>query len=238
MPRVVKSPACKYCAGHDQCILHGSVGDASLDKFLSKRISREYDKKEFIFFGGAVPTGVYMICSGRVKIYRTSGDGKSLITRVAGPGDMIGYRSVLASEPYGATAETMTKVVASHVPVEAFHCLMQENPQFSYTMLRKVSKELGSAEDRATSIVHDDARTRLMHTLADLAGTKMVVNGETGKSEPEIEILRQELAELTGLTLETTVRTLKALERDGVVELLTRSIRILDWTKLTDALAD
>ena len=237
MPRVVKSPACKYCAGLEGCILHTSVEDASLDAFLSKRISREYDKKEFLFFSGAVPTGVYMICSGRVKIYRTSADGKSLITRVAGPGDIIGYRSVLAAEPYGATAETMTKVTASHLPVDAFQSLMAENPQFAYLMLRKVSRELGSAEDRATSIVHDDARTRLMHTLADLAQTKMVANGSE-KEEREIEILRQELAELTGLTLETTVRTLKSLEKEGIVELLTRSIRILDWQRLIEPLAE
>src|SRR5215216_257771 len=78
-----------------------------LREFESLKYSTVFPRGAMLFVEGQSPRGVFMLCTGRVKLSTCSSDGKSLITEIAEAGEMLGLSAVISSRPYEVTAETL-----------------------------------------------------------------------------------------------------------------------------------
>jgi CRP/FNR family transcriptional regulator, polysaccharide utilization system transcription regulator len=203
-----------------------SMDKAGLEECTHHKTTNQYKKGQVIFYEGNQAYGLYCIFSGRVKLVKTGVDGRQQIVRIAGPGDLLGYRSLFAEEPYAATAEVLEDATICCIDRNAFFPLLAKNPQLSLNIIKKLAHELREAEDMATSIAHRSVRERMAELLLMLQSTY----GKPVKAgiRIDIQLSREEMAEMIGITQETAIRLLSEFKKDGLIDVKERDITILN----------
>lgn len=97
---------------------------AALDAISS---SATYPKDAVLFVEGQDPRGVFILCHGRVKLSTNSADGKSIIVRIAEPGELVGLPGTLSGKPYELTAEALEPLQANFISRDAFIHFLKEH---------------------------------------------------------------------------------------------------------------
>jgi len=190
------------------------------------KTTNQYKKGQVIFYEGNQAYGLYCIFAGRVKLIKTGVDGRQQIVRIAGPGDLLGYRSLFAEEPYAATAETLEDATICCVDKNAFFPLLAKDRELALGIIKKLAKELREAEDLATSIAHRSVRERMAELLLMLKETY----GKPSKKGTiiDLQLSREEMAEMIGMTQETAIRLLSDFKKEALIDVKDREITILD----------
>lgn len=196
------------------------------------KTTNDYKKGQVIFYEGNQAYGLYCVFAGRVKLYKAGVDGQQQIVRIAGPGDLLGYRSLFAEEPYAATACVLENATICCIDKNAFFPILSKNPKLALNIIKKLSKELREAEALATSIAHRSVRERMAELLLMLKATY----GKPAKKGVRIDLLlsREELAEMIGITQETAIRLLSEFKSDGLIEVREREITVVNTKALLE----
>lgn len=195
-----------------------------------------YRTGQVLFYEGNRPVGVYCIFSGKVKLYKTGAGGRLQIVRLAGQGDLLGYRSLIADETYLATAEVLEEATICFIDKSTFFELLSRNRTLSMAMMQKIARELGEAETHVVDVVQKSTRERLAGLLLTLKETY----GQDGPQGAEIgiELSREEMAEMIGTTQETVIRILSEMKSNGVIDVDGRVITIRKASSLKSLLSD
>ena len=235
----------------------GSGGSGSIHappKWLGREARlHHFRRKEYVFRAGSEATAVWTVCRGTLKLCRHTVDGKLLTTRIVGPGGIVGHRSVLSHEAYSASAIALQDADARALPAGVFRRMIAESAEIREQVFEQLGTDLRRAEYLAGIMAHANARTRvaaMLHELherrdrsAPMPGTELNDHDEISEANPahagngapwNEDVPRRELAELAGLTVEATVRAVKALEKDGIVVSKGRTIRIVSPESLHD----
>jgi CRP-like cAMP-binding protein len=192
------------------------------------RIANRFRTGETIFYEGEKPSSVYVVCTGKVKIYKSSRTGQQLLTRIESPGDLLGHISLYSGWPYAGSAEPMNESVVSMIDKADLDNFLMKHPNAAVALLCEIAKDVRRGEAKARDIAFKPARARLAGTLI-----RMMSEPAAKKAKPIVEALkRKELAEMAGLTIETTVRLLKDFETRGLVQRKGKDIVITDAEKL------
>jgi CRP/FNR family cyclic AMP-dependent transcriptional regulator len=177
--------------------------------------SRRYAKGEVIFHQGDVGTALFILRKGQVAIRLSSEDGKEVILALLDRGDVFGELALLDDEPRSTDAVARDEVDLLSLQREDFRTFLEERPQVAMRLLSALSRLVR----RVTRLVHDttflDARTRLVRVLLDLAENQ-------GLPATEGVVITQkltqtELANLCGLTRESTNKWLRFYVREGLL---------------------
>ena len=234
----------------------GSGNSHAPPKWLGREARlHHFRRKEYVFRAGSEAAAVWTVCRGTLKLCRHTVEGKLLTTRIVGPGDIVGHRSVFSHEPYSASAIALQDSDARALPAAVFRRMIAESEEIREQVLEQLGADLRRAEYLAGIMAHASARTRVAAMLyelhhrrdrsAPMPGTELddgdgfshndsAGSGPNERSPWNEEIPRRELAELAGLTVEATVRAVKALEKDGIVYSKGRTIRIVSPEALHD----
>ncbi len=218
----------------DHCAVCGARNSGAvcgLAERVRARVSQEHATHLFrrgqpVFFAGTPAQALFVIRSGRVKVYRTWSGGDEQVIRLLGPGEMLGYRPLLANEPYMASAEAVVDSTLCLIPATTVHELLRDVPEFAAALLSKLARELSRSEDLMMDNLHRPVRQRAARLLLQLLADN--------QNSPEPNILRSEhlrrldMARMLGTTPETFSRILRTLAQRGAVT-LTR-----DWIKVRD----
>ena len=201
----------------------------SLDR---AKTTNAYKPHQVIFYEGNQPYGLYCLRRGKVKVYKIDADGHQQIVRLAGSGDMLGYRCLLACEAYSATAETLEESEICFIDKTTFLHLLETHPGTAKHVMERLALDLRYAEDQVTNIVHKNVRER----LAELFLLFQVKYGRKTKSgiELEISLTREEFAELIGTTQESVIRLMSEFKQDGLIAVEGRKVTLLDLKRLTE----
>lgn len=189
-----------------------------------------YKKGELLFNESAIPLGIYCIVSGVIKLVRTNLDGKEQILRFAQPGDVLGYRALIADEPLISSAVCLEDTIACFIPKQIFLQIMDDNASISKNLLKAISHELGVVEERVQSLAQKSVRERLAETLLFLNATFKSNNLDTDVIA--ITLPREDIANIVGTATETVIRLLSEFKSDKLIELDGKKIRILEKSKL------
>ena len=103
MPVIDNCLTCKLRNSNFSCAL----SNLSLEGLDQIKHAAAYPEGALIFFEGQTPRGVYILCQGRTKLMATTSDGRSLIVKIAQPGDILGLHAVVSGKPYELTVETL-----------------------------------------------------------------------------------------------------------------------------------
>lgn len=185
-------------------------------------------KGEEILEEGHAANGVFLIQSGTAKLYKVGFTGKEQIIRFCKKGDLLGYRSILSGEAFGATATALEDMELEYIPERFFLKMLEENPKMSFEMLKLISKQLGDAADTITILAQKTVRERLAEVLIMLENTL----GTDKDGFIRISLTREEMANLIGTATESAIRLISEFKNDNLIEVDGRKIKVVNHAKI------
>lgn len=191
---------------------------------------REFAKADVIFSEGDPPDFFHTILSGRVKVFKMTPAGKDIILEIFGPGDPVGAVAVYETRPYPASAVALEDTVCLLIPRAAFFSLLEQHPTLVRGLLLGLTHRLVELTNRLTELtgVRVEARfARLFLKLAQDLGRA----GEGGIFIP-LPLSRQELADMTGTTIETSIRIMSRWGKDNTVRTERDGFTVVDKAML------
>jgi CRP-like cAMP-binding protein/CheY-like chemotaxis protein len=193
-------------------------------RLSEKRHVRNAKKREFLFMEGQKINDLYFINEGKVKTYKSSSDGKELITGFHSRGDFLGYSALLEEAPVRETAVVVEDAEVAIIPGQDFLSLIYSSRDVARKFIKLLSNNLGNVEDRLLNLAYQPVRQRV-------AGALLVLN-EGGSSNEMITISRRDISNIVGTATESLNRTLADFRDEGLVELEGHGIKILNATKI------
>lgn len=188
-----------------------------------------FKKSDTVFREGVMPKGLFCINKGKVKLSITGEDGKEKIIRLANNGDMMGYRALLSSSLYNATAVTLEPCELCFIPKDFFIEVLKKDSNLSFEMMKLLSDDLKNAEVQMAHLAQKPVRERMAEALLLM---KQTYDFEEDHQTLDIILSREEIANLVGTATETAIRLLSEFRNDGMIELNGKKIKILDLARL------
>lgn len=191
-----------------------------------------YKKGHDIFLQGNPPFGLYCINSGKIKVTKTAHDGKEVIIRIAGPGDVLGHRSLFSHENYAASATTIEETTLCFIDKKFILGAIHREPSIALNLIQRLSREMGSSESRSASLSQKSVKERLAELLLTLKSSYGV--SDNGRTKLEIKLTREEMASMIGTSVETVIRFMTEIKEEGWIEQEGKTIFILDEEALIE----
>lgn len=188
-----------------------------------------FKKGQVIFNEGGHPLGIFCVNDGKVKIERSGMDGKEQIVRMAKGGDVLGYRALLSSERYNASAVALDDTDVCFIPRDPFFNVLKTNPRLSLDIIKMLSTELRKAEESITDLAQKPVRERMAEALLFL---KETYGFEEDGATLNVVLSREDIANLVGTATETAIRLLSEFKKDGIVLSVGKKLKITDSEKL------
>jgi len=175
---------------------------------------RRYDKGETIFTEGEAADRIHFVTEGRVKIVKAAGS-RDLILEILGPGEPVGAVAVYERRPFPASAITVEPSTLVSIPESPFFQLLEARPAMVRQLLAGLTMRLMMLNKRLADMTGsvEMRAARLFLTLAGRIGATR----DPDRTFIPLPLSRQELADLIGTTLETTIRLMSRWQKDGVV---------------------
>ena len=193
-----------------------SMKDASIATLNTIKFTASYPKGATLFVEGEEPRGVFIVCSGRVKLVTSSSAGRTLIAKIAGPGEILGISAVVLKQPYQLTAETLEPVQTTFVRNDEFMRFMTSNSEVSMRTALALSTQIHDAENEIRTLglgrsVRDKFAS-LLHGWCN--GADRTPDGVRLK----VTLTHEEIAQLLGTTRETVTRLLTQFRSERLIE--------------------
>lgn len=173
-------------------------------------------KDETLFEQGDPAERHYMVAWGRIRLDQTTPDGKNVVLRFMGPGDLIGSVAVFRNVPYPATPTAVEETRVLAWGVERMTELMRDFPALAARAMTMMGGRIAELQERLQQVSTQQVERRIA------AAILRIVAQSGRKTEAGVEIpfaiSRQDLAEMTGTTLHTVSRTLSAWISEGIIE--------------------
>jgi CRP-like cAMP-binding protein len=176
---------------------------------------REYPRGEMIFEQDTPSDAFYAIVRGRVKIFKMMPSGKDLILEVFGPGDPLGALATYMERPFPASATALEDTTCISIPRPAFFRLLEQNPTLVRGLLAGLTVRLVELTNRLAELTGGRIEPRLARLLLKLAS--QMGRQERGGIFIPLVLSRQELADMTGTTIETCIRIMSRWGKEQVV---------------------
>lgn len=180
-------------------------------------VAREeaYRARDYVFMEGDPALWFCLVKSGRVKIVRHSRTGKDVVLELLGPGEPFGAVAVIERRPYPAAAQAIEPTTVLKLPADAVLALTERHPSVVKALALTLGRRLRGAHDSVKALSVDPVEARVAAQLLRLA-ERDGTHGAQGLTLP-FHLTRQSLADMTGTTVETTIRIVSRWIRDGVV---------------------
>jgi CRP-like cAMP-binding protein len=196
-------------------------------------VAKRYSRGEAIFEEGSPSDFFYTIASGRVKVFKMTPTGKDVILEIFGAGDPFGAVAVYEGRPFPASAVALEETVCLLVPRQDFFGLLERHPSLVRGLLLGLTHRLIELTNRMAELTGGRVEPRFARLFLKLAD-------EAGRWAPDgvfiaMPLSRQELADLTGTTIETCIRIMSRwgkqetvrTERDGFTVVDRKALEIL-----------
>lgn len=229
---------CENCNGNS-CIkkipLLSNLNEDELDDIAGGVMTREFKKGDHIFRMGDKADRLYIICSGKMKIYNLLSDGREQLLYIYGAGDFVGAFNLLKEDEYKYNGEALEDTVVSTLTKSKFNEIAIKDPKITLKILEKAYERIRWAEtliDRLSSSSADSKVAGLLLSLIQSFGTK------EGKSIAlNLSINREEMGSYAGISRETMTRKLLLFKELGFIRLEgNKRIIIDDIDKLKELL--
>jgi CRP/FNR family transcriptional regulator, cyclic AMP receptor protein len=173
-------------------------------------------KDSVLFAEGEMPSAVAVVCEGRLKLTRSSREGKTLLVRIAKPGDVLGLSSALLKIPYEVTARAIERTQIKTFRHADFLHFIQSHAEGGLHAAESLSDEYRSAlNDACRLALSTSISGRMAHLLLELA----VENETAHDCHPEIHmsLKHEDLASMLGSSRESITRILNDFRRKNII---------------------
>jgi CRP/FNR family cyclic AMP-dependent transcriptional regulator len=194
-----------------------------------------YPKGATLFVEGQFPRGVFVLCSGRVKLSTSSADGRTLILRMSESGEVLGLPATVTGKPYELTAEVIEPTQANFIGREDFLRFLREHGEAALRVAQQLGETYHSAvaEMRTIGLSHS-ASEKLARFLLELSTNQDKSKGETRMT---LTLTHEEIAQIIGASRETVTRLFSDFKKKQFVQVKGSTIIIKNKAALESLLA-
>ena len=194
-----------------ECVLFSGLTDEQLRDITRICFEKSFGRGENIFFEGDDGDGLYVIATGKIKVYKMSPDGKEQILHIFGPGEMFGEVPVFYGRPFPASSEALVKSKLLFFPRQPFVELLHQNPTIAMNMLAFLSMMLRRFTTQIENLSLKEVPGRLAGYLLYL------VEEQGGGDQVNLEISKGQLASLLGTIPETLSRIFAKMTEEWLI---------------------
>ena len=187
---------------------------------------KTYAKGDLLFSEGDPAESFYVVCAGRAKVFKMTPAGKDVILEIFGVGHPLGAVAVYEGRPFPASAMALEDTTCVLIPRQAFFALLQEHPSLVRGLLLGLTRRLMELTNRISELTGGRVEPRVARLFLKMAS-------ETGRPERggifvATPLSRQEIADLTGTTIETCIRIMSRWGKEDLVRTEKEGFLIVD----------
>src|SRR6202166_4632750 len=176
-----------------------------------------YPRSTMLFIEGQEPRGVFVLCAGKAKLFTSSSDGKTIITKISGAGDVLGLNATISNRPYEVTAEMTEPGQANFIARDALLQFLREYGEVALRVAEQLSRNYYTA--------YEEIRTLGLTSLPSEKFAKLLLSWSTktpqneGSAQVKLTLTHEEIAEIIGTTRETVSRLFSEFQKKQLLQL-------------------
>jgi CRP/FNR family transcriptional regulator, cyclic AMP receptor protein len=215
--------------------LFTELSEQELNFIAERAVVRHFDAGQSVFSEGEACSGLWIIETGKVRIYKSSPNGREQVLAIEGPGSSIAELPVFDGGKYPASAASVNESKLLFISKEDFQSLCLKHPEVALKVLRIVGRRLRGL----VGIIEELSFTTVRHRLISLL-VRMAKEGHRTSEGVEITLTanQQELAAQMGTVRELISRNLSRLQAENLIRVEGRKIVITDLPALLEAMKD
>jgi len=203
-------------------LIFSGLSEGELADLSEIAADRSYPAGESVFWEGDAPGWFYVVADGKIKVLKHSSTGKEFIIAFFGPGEMFGEVAVFENRPYPASAQAGSDTRVLAIRRDDFLRFLAQRPELALRIIYVLGGRLRDAQGRLSDIAGERVEQRIASVLLMLSS----------KLGTELPFTRQEIADMTGTTIETAIRVMSRLKERGIVRSARGKTVIADEAKL------
>lgn len=228
---VHKETNCGYC---NTCLtrnysVFNCLTDDEIEQLKTERSDLKFSQGELIFKEGQIPSGIYIITKGKVKISKSGFECREQIVRFAKESDLLGYRSVLSNERFSCSAVAISDTELCLFPKTFIFEMIKNNSQLALRFIKILADDMRNAEEKVMHMAQKTVRERVAESILILKDT---YGFESDSNTVNVNLKRDELAGIAGTVRETATRFLSEFYADKIIAIEGKKIKIIDLPKL------
>ena len=212
--------------------LYRGLSEDDRRRIAEVALVRSWDRGDAIFNEGEAADFLLTVLSGRVKVVKRQASGKEVILEIFGPGDPVGAVVAYEGRPYPASAIALDRTTCLLVRRGPFFALLEKHPSLVRGLLSTFTRRIVELAQRIPEVAGARVETRFAHLFLKLADR--VGRAREGAVFIPIVLSRQELADLTGTTIETCIRLMSRWGKEGVIQTEKDGFVLLSRSALED----
>jgi CRP/FNR family transcriptional regulator len=224
---------------HNTCVdctvraerLFCNMTPASVGALDSIKFTGVYPKGSLLFVEGEQPRGVFIICTGRVKLTTSSTEGKTLIVKIAEEGEVLGASATILGKAYEVSAETIEPAQVNFIKRDDFLKFLNTSAEACMHTAQQLSEKYHAAQREIRSLgLAQTTSEKLAKLLLDWCES----GGETTPKGVRLKVLltHEEIAQMIGTTRETVTRLLSDFKRKKVIDVKGSTLLVLQKEQL------
>jgi CRP/FNR family transcriptional regulator, cyclic AMP receptor protein len=213
-----------------QAPLFRGLDDEAAEALSSAMVEHRLSRADVLFREGDKGDELYVVTAGKVKLGRTSTDGRENLLAILGPGQMFGELSLFDPGPRSATATAVTDCVVQSLSHEELGRWLDGRPEVTRGLLAQLAARLRRANDVLADLVFSDVPGRVAKALLELA-SRFGRRADDGVHVHH-DLTQEELAQLVGASRETVNKALADFASRGWLRLEGRAVVLLDVERL------
>lgn len=196
--------------------LYRGLSDDDRRRLAEVALVKSWDKGEVIFNEGDPSDFLLTVLTGRVKVVKLQPSGKEVILEIFGPGDPVGAVVAYEGRPFPASAIALDRTTCLLVRRGPLFALLEKHPSLVRGLLSAFTRRIVELAQRIPEVAGARVETRFAHLFLKLADR--VGRAREGAVFIPMVLTRQELADLTGTTIETCIRLMSRWGKEGILE--------------------
>ena len=194
---------------------------AELERLQGRAINQGFTRGRIIMLENDPCPGLYLVESGRVKVFRTSTDGREQVLMLVGPGGAFNDVPVFDGGPNAAAAAAMERTSLYLIPSEHVLAALRAHPDAALAVAAEFARQLRFLAELVEDLSFRHVTSRVAKLLLEYAE-------QPGQSAPRPRLTQQDLASMVGSVREVVGRSLAALEREGAIRIDRARIVVTD----------
>ena len=191
---------------------------------------RSFGRGEEVFREGDPGDAFLLIIDGRVKVFKSTSSGKQIILEIFGAGNPLGAVAVYEGAPFPASAVALEDTTLLRVEARYYFRQLEQHPALVRGLLSGLTIRIAELTRRLTELTGGRVETRFARLFLKLAD--QMGRAERGGVFIPLPLARQELADLTGTTIETCIRIMSRWEKENVLHTDKDGFVVLDREEL------
>jgi CRP/FNR family transcriptional regulator len=202
---------------------------AAVQRLNDIKSTAVYPKSTMLFIEGQQPRGVFVLCTGKAKLSTSSSEGKTIITKISEPGDVLGLNATISNRPYEVTAEMIEPGQANFIARDALLGFLREYGEVAVRVAEQLSSNYYTAYEEIRTLGLSTSPSEKFAKLL-LGWSSTARNGDP--LQIKITLTHEEIAEMIGTTRETVSRLFSDFKKRQLVQLKGATLLIRNKAEL------